>query len=101
MITAAAVQLTATWGIGEQRQQQQEALVGVSSTVEAQPRAPAALADLLGDPDAARARRPREDTRDEAPRAQQSRRLARVVRTQQAVMEGITADAARRDPQHR
>ena len=38
---------------------------------------------------------------DDVPRAQQVRRVASLVRTKQAVMERITADAARRDPQHR
>ena len=38
---------------------------------------------------------------EEAPRAQQVRRLASLMRTKQAVMEGINADAERRDPQHR
>ena len=38
---------------------------------------------------------------DDTPRAQQVRRLASLVRTKQAVMELIKADAERRDPQHR
>ena len=98
---AAAVQLTAKVGPGETRPPKQAALVGVSDTVEAQPRSPAALAARLVDPDAARARRPREDTRDAAPSAQPRRRLARLGRTKQAVLEGRNADAARRDPQPR
>jgi hypothetical protein len=101
MIKAEAVQRTAKWGTGAKRQKQQEALVGVSSTVDITPRSPEALAARLGDSEAARARRPRDDTRDEAPRAQQIRHLASVVRTTQAVREGINADAERRDPQHR
>ena len=101
MITAAAVTLKATLGRGAKRQTKKEALVGVSSTVDPTPRSPEALAERLVDPEAARARRQREDTRDEAPRAQQLRRLASVVRTTQAVMERIRADAERRDPQHR
>ena len=47
-----------------------------------------------------RARRPREDVTDEAPRAPPVRRLARLVRTKRAVMERLNADAERRDPQH-
>jgi hypothetical protein len=43
----------------------------------------------------------RAGTTDEAPRAQQVRRVASLVRTKQAVMELIKADAERRDPQHR
>jgi hypothetical protein len=39
--------------------------------------------------------------RDEAPRAQPVRRVARLVRTKQAVMELLKADAERRDPPHR
>jgi hypothetical protein len=101
MIKAAAVKLTAKLGTGEKRQQKQAALVGGSSTVDAKPRSPEALAELLVDPEAARARRQQEDTRDAAPRAQQSRRLASLVRTKQAVMECIKADAERRAPQPR
>jgi hypothetical protein len=101
LIKAAAVQLTATWGTGEQRPKKKEALVGVSDTVDAKPRSPEALAELLVDPEAARARRQRADTRDEAPRAQPIRRLASLVRTKPAVMECSKADAERRDPQHR
>ena len=101
MIKEEAVKLTAKLGPGEKRQKKKEALVGVSYTVEAKPRAPEALAELLVDPEAARARRQREDRRDEAPRAQQIRRLASLVRTKQAVMECLKADAERRDPQHR
>jgi hypothetical protein len=101
MIKAEAVKLTATLGPGEQRQQKKEALVGVSYTVDLKPRSPEALAELLGDPEAARARRQREGATDEAPRAQQVRRLASLVRTQPEVMELIKADAERRDPQHR
>jgi hypothetical protein len=101
MLKAEAVTLTATWGTGEKRQRKQEALVGVSDTVDAKPRWPEALAELLVEPEAARARRQREHTTDDAPRAQQVRRLASLVRTQPAVMERMKADAERRDPQHR
>jgi hypothetical protein len=101
MIKAEAVKLKAKLGTGEKRQRKKEALVGVSYMVDAKPRAPEALAELLVDPEAARARRQREETRDEAPRAQQVRRVASLVRTKQAVMELIKADAERRDPQHR
>jgi hypothetical protein len=100
-IKAAAVKLKATLGMGEKRQRKTEALVGVSSTVDPTPRAPDALAARRVDPAAARARRQRAGTRDEAPRAQQVRRVASLVRTQQAVMKLITADAERRDPPHR
>jgi len=101
MIKAEAAKLKATLGTGEKRQKKTAALVGVSYTVEPKPRSPEALAELLVEPEAARARRQREETRDEAPRAQQVRRLASLVRTKQAVMELIQADAERRDPQHR
>ena len=100
MIKEEAVKLKAKLGSGEKRQTK-KALVGVSYTVDPKPRSPEALAELLVDPEAARARRQREDTRDDAPRAQQVRRLASLVRTKQAVMELIRADAERRDPQHR
>ena len=101
MITAEAVKLTAKLGPGEKRQRQKAALVGVSDTVDAQPRSPEALAELLVDPEAARARRQREGAKDDAPSAQHVCRLASLVRTQQPVMERIRADAERRDPQHR
>jgi hypothetical protein len=101
MIKAEAVKLTAKWGTGAKRQQKKAALVGVSYTVDPKPRSPEALAELLVEPEAARARWQREETRDEAPRAQQVRRLASLVRTKPAVMALIQADAERRDPQHR
>jgi hypothetical protein len=101
MIKEAAAKLKAKLGPGEKRQRKKEALVGVSYTVEAKPRAPEALAELLVDPEAARARRQRAGATDDAPRAQQVRRVASLVRTKQAVMELIKADAERRDPQHR
>jgi hypothetical protein len=101
MLKAEAATLTAKLGTGEKRQQKQEALVGVSDTVEPKPRSPEALAELLGDPEAARARRQRQGEQDASPRTQQVRRLASLVRTKQQVMERIKADAERRDPQHR
>jgi hypothetical protein len=101
MIKAAAVKLKAKLGTGEKRQQKKEALVGVSYTVDAKPRSPEALAELLVEPEAARTRQQREGATDDAPRAQQVRRLASLVRTKQAVMALIKADAERRDPQHR
>ena len=101
MIKAEAVKLKAKLGSGEKRQKKQEALVGVSYTVAPKPRSPEALAELLVEPDAARARRRRADTRDDTPRAQQVRRVASLVRTKQEVMELVKADAERRDPQHR
>jgi len=101
MIKEEAVKLKAKLGTGEKRQKKKEALVGVCYTVDAKPRAPEALAELLVDPEAARARRQLEAVGDDAPRAQQVRRLASLVRTKQAVMEDIKADAKRRDPQRR
>jgi len=101
MIKAEAAKLKAKLGTGEKRQKKKEALVGVCYTVDPKPRSPEALAELLVDPEAARARRQREEATDDAPRAQQVRRLASLVRTKQAVMELIKADAERRDPQHR
>jgi hypothetical protein len=101
MIQAEVVKLKATLGTGETRQQQTAALVGVSDTVDPKPRSPAVLAELWVDPEAARARRQQAGTRDETPRAQQVRRVARLVRTTQAVMALIKADAERREPQHR
>jgi hypothetical protein len=74
LIQEEAVKLKAKLGTGEKRQKKKEALVGVSSTVDPKPRSP----------EAARARRRGEETRDEAPRAQQVRRVAILVRTKQA-----------------
>jgi len=101
MLKAAAAKLQAKLGTGEQRQQKQEALVGVSDTVDPKPQGPEALAALLVDPDAARARRPRDHVTDEAPRAQPVRRVASLGRTKPPVMARIKADAERRDPQPR
>jgi hypothetical protein len=101
MIKAEAVKLKAKLGTGEKRQKKKEALVGVSYTVDPKPRSPEALAALLVEPEAARARRQPEGATDDVPRAQQVRRVASLVRTKQAVMALIKADAERRDPQHR
>jgi len=101
MLKEEAVKLKAKLGTGEKRQQKKEALVGVSYTVDPKPRSPEVLAELLIEPEAARARRQQQGGKDESPRAQQVRRLASLVRTKQAVMECIKADAKRRDPQHR
>jgi hypothetical protein len=101
MIKEAAAKLKAKLGTGEKRQKKKEALVGVSYTVDPKPRTPEALAELLVDPEAARTRQQRAGTTDDAPRAQQVRRMASLGRTKQAVMELIKADAERRDPQHR
>jgi hypothetical protein len=101
MLKEAAAQLKATLGTGEKRQQKKAALVGVSDTVAPKPRAPEALAELLVEPAAARARRPGEHETDDAPRAQPVRRVASLERTKQQVMARIKADAERRDPQHR
>jgi hypothetical protein len=101
MIKEEAVKLKAKLGTGEKRQKKKEALVGVCYTVDPKPRAPEALAELLVEPEAARARRQRDGRREEAPRAQQVRRVASLVRTKSQVMELIKADAERRDPQHR
>jgi hypothetical protein len=101
MMKAAAVTLTATWGTGEKRPKNKAALVGVSSTVAPKPRSPAALAELLVEPAAARARRQRHGGQAASPRAPQVRRLARLVQTKPAVLELIKAAAERRDPQPR
>jgi hypothetical protein len=76
MIKAEATKLKAKLGTGEKRQKKKEALVGVSYTVDAKLRSPETLAELLVDPEAARARRQREGATDDAPRAQQVRRVA-------------------------
>jgi hypothetical protein len=98
MIKAEAVKLKDILGPGEKRQWKKEALVGVCYTLDAKPRAPEALAELLVDREAARARQHRAATTDEGPRAKQVRRVASLVRTKQVVMELIEADAEHRDP---
>jgi hypothetical protein len=98
MMQAAAVQLNATWGPGEKRQQQQAARVGGSDPADPTPRAPAALAELLIAPAAARARQQPADGTAEAPKAPQGRRVARLGRTQPAVLARSTAAA---DPSDR
>ena len=50
-----AAKLKAKLGTGEKRQKKKEGLVGVSYTVDPKPRASEALAELLIDPEAARA----------------------------------------------
>jgi len=101
MLKEEAAKLKAKLGTGEKRLKKKDALVGVCYTVDPKPRSPEALAALLVDPEVARARRQRRGEPDEAPRAQQVRRLASLARTKRQVMERITADAERRDPQHR
>ena len=101
MIKEEAAKLKAKLGTGEKRQKKKEALVGVSYSVAPTPRSPESLAELLVDPEAARARRQRQGEQAESPHAQQGRRVASLVRTKRAVMELLKADAERRDPQHR
>ena len=101
MLKEEAVKLKAKLGPGEKRQKKKEALVGVSYTVDPKRRAPEVLAELLIEPEAARARQQRAGTTDDAPNAPQVRRVARLVRTKQKVMELSTADAERRAPQYR
>jgi len=71
MMKEDAVKLKAKLGTGEKRQKK-EALVGVSYTVEPKPRTPEALAELLVEPHAARARRQRDHVTDDVPRASRS-----------------------------
>jgi hypothetical protein len=101
LIKAEAVKLKAKLGTGETRQKKQEALVGGCYPVDVQPRSPVARAELLVDPEAARARQQRHEGKEDSPSAQPGRRLASLVRTTPAVMELIKADAERRDPHHR
>ena len=100
MMQQPAATRTAQWGTGAKRPQPPAALVGGRAPVDPQPRSPEALAESLVEPAAVRARRPREDVTDEAPRAPPGRRLARLVRTTRAVRDRLNADAERRDPQH-
>jgi len=95
---AEAVKLQAKWGTGEKRQQTKEALVGVCSTVNRKARSAAELAERLGDPEAARARRKRAGQKDDAPKAQNVRRLASLARPKPEVLESLMDEAARRDP---
>lgn len=101
MLKEEAAKLKAKLRTGEKRQQKKEALGGGSDTVDPKPRAPEALAELLVDPEAARARRPGDHVTDDAPRAQPVRRVASLERAKPQVMALIKADVQRRDPQHR
>jgi hypothetical protein len=85
-------------GTGEKRQQKKEALVGVCYTVNRKARSAEELAERLVDPEAARARRKREGKKDDAPQAQNVRRLASLARPKQTVLESLIHEAARRDP---
>jgi hypothetical protein len=101
MIKAEAAKLQAKLGKGEKRQQKKEALVGVCYTVERKARTAEELAERLVDPEAARARRKREGKKDDAPKAQNVRRLASLARPKQKVLESLMDDATRRDPERR
>jgi hypothetical protein len=98
MIKAEAAKLQAKLGTGEKRQQTKEALVGVCYTVERKERTAEELAERLVDPEAARARRKREGQKDDAPKAQNVRRLASLARPKQTVLESLIHEATRRDP---
>jgi hypothetical protein len=101
MIKAEAAKLQAKVGKGEKRQKKKEALVGVCYTVDRKERTAEELAEQRVEPEAARARRKREGQKDDAPKAQNVRRLASLARPKQEVLEGILQDAARRDPERR
>jgi hypothetical protein len=100
MIRKEAVKLKARLGKGEKRQRKKEALVGVGYTVDPNPRYAAELAESLVDPEAARARREAQGVREDPPRAQNIRRLARLGIPKKEVVSRIHADAERRDPEH-
>lgn len=98
MIKAEAAKLQAKLGTGEKRQKKKEALVGVCYTVERKERTAEELAERLVDPEAARDRRQRAGQKDDAPKAQNVRRLASLARPKQKVLESLIDDATRRDP---
>lgn len=98
MIKAEAAKLQAKLGTGEKRQKKKEALVGVCYTVNRKERTAEELAERLIDPEAARARRKREGQKDDAPKAQNVRRLASLARPKQEVLESLIDEATRRDP---
>lgn len=101
LIKAEAAKLQARLGKGEKRQKKKEALVGVSYTVDRKERSAEELAELLVDPEAARERRKRAGKKDDAPKAQNVRRLASLARPKQEVLESLRHDAERRDPERR
>jgi hypothetical protein len=74
------------------------ALVGVCYTVNRKARSAEELAERLVDPEAARARRKRAGQKDDAPKAQNVRRLASLARPKQEVLESLRDEATRRDP---
>jgi len=101
MIKTEAAKLQAKLGKGEKRQKKKEALVGVCYTVNRKERSAEELAEQLVDPEAARERRKGAGQKDDAPKAQNVRRLASLARPKPAVLESIIHDATRRDPAKR
>ena len=99
IIKAEAAKLQAKLGKGEKRQKKKEALVGVSYTVDRKERSAEELAELLIDPEAAQQRRKQEGKKDDAPRAQNVRRLASLARPKPEVLQSIMHDVERRDPE--
>ncbi len=100
MIRKEALKLKARLGKGEKRQKKKEALVGVGYTVDPNPRSAAEFAESLVDPEAARAKREAQGAREDPPRAQNIRRLARLGIPKMEVFSRIKEDAERRDPDH-
>ncbi len=72
--------------------------MGVCYPVDRKERTAEELAEQLVDPEAARDRRQRAGQQDDAPKAQQVRRLASLARPKQAVLARLKQEAARRDP---
>lgn len=100
MIKAEAAKLQAKLGTGEKRQKTKEALVGVCYTVNRKERSAEELAELLVDPEAVRARSQRagKTKTEEAPKAQNVRRLASLTQPKREVLQSLREAAARRDP---
>ena len=72
--------------------------MGVCYTVDRKARTAEELAERLADPEAARERRQRAGAKDDAPKAQNVRRLASLTQPKREVLESLKQEAARRDP---
>lgn len=102
VIKKEAAKLKARQGKGEKRQKKKEAMVGVSYTVDKNYRTPEEVANNLIYPEKSRKKREerkeRGDEINNAPKAQNIRRLASLERVKEDIVEEIIDDGKRRNP---
>jgi hypothetical protein len=94
VIKSEAAKIVARKGKGEKRQKKKEAMVGVSYTIDPNPRTPEQVAGNLIYPDKEKDRK----TEDEKPRARNIRRLASLERSKEEVFHEIVDDSRKRNP---